>query len=397
MLRIWRRHKRQCPARQSCRCRKKRSECHCCRCPLWLEGRLGTSRVRKSLDTGDWSKADRKRWEIENEWEKKGLVLSRSEPEPMTLVQIWGRFLADLEARQLHASTVRKYRLLFRQMKEFAERRGLRFLSEFNLDTLSRFRGEWHDGPRSSGKKLERLRCFFRFAQQRRWVSDNPASNLKAPKVSLRPTLPFTHDEMLRILAALDTYRDKTAINGRQNARRLRGLVLLLRYSAMRIGDAVRLSADHISGNRLFLYTQKTGVAVSTVLPDFVVRALDAMPRAVGDYFFWSGSGQLESAVRSWQTRLRKLFELAKVPNGHAHRFRDTFAVELLLGGVPLERVSVLLGHQSIRITEKHYSPWVHSRQQQLEADLERVWSQDPVALSEAAGTRRAHGKERVQ
>ena len=28
---------------------------------------------------------------------------------------------------------------------------------------------------------------------------------------------------------------------------------------------------------------------------------------------------------------------------GHAHRFRDTFAVELLLASVPLERVSVLL------------------------------------------------------
>src|SRR6266576_1997264 len=60
--------------------------------------------------------------------------------------------------------------------------------------------------------------------------------------------------------------------------------------------------------------------------------------------------------VRSWQTRLRKLFKLANVPNGHAHRFRDTFAVELLLAGVPIERVSILLGHQSVRITEKHYA-----------------------------------------
>jgi site-specific recombinase XerD len=33
--------------------------------------------------------------------------------------------------------------------------------------------------------------------------------------------------------------------------------------------------------------------------------------------------------------------------------FRDTMAVELLLAGVPIERVSVLLGHQSVRVTEK--------------------------------------------
>lgn len=58
----------------------------------------------------------------------------------------------------------------------------------------------------------------------------------------------------------------------------------------------------------------------------------------------------------------RKLFRLAKVNNGHAHRFRDTFAVELLLAGVPIERVSILLGHQSIKITERHYSLWTRPR-----------------------------------
>jgi hypothetical protein len=36
------------------------------------------------------------------------------------------------------------------------------------------------------------------------------------------------------------------------------------------------------------------------------------------------------------------------VQGGHAHRFRDTFATELLLTGVPLERISILLGHHSI-------------------------------------------------
>jgi len=56
---------------------------------------------------------------------------------------------------------------------------------------------------------------------------------------------------------------------------------------------------------------------------------------------------------------------LAGVPDGHAHRFRDTFSVGLLLAGVPIERVSILLGHQGVRITEKHYAPWVRERQEQ--------------------------------
>jgi integrase/recombinase XerD len=145
----------------------------------------------------------------------------------------------------------------------------------------------------------------------------------------------------------------------------------------------------------VFSFThKKTSVPVNTILPDFVVAALEATPKVNEKYFFWSGVGKLDSAVRSWQTRLRKLFELAKIPGGHAHRFRDTFAVELLLTGAPIEGVSVLLGHQSIRITEKHYAPWVRSRQEQLEADLESAWKQDPLVLLEMKGTPEVHRKQ---
>ena len=60
------------------------------------------------------------------------------------------------------------------------------------------------------------------------------------------------------------------------------------------------------------------------------------------------------TAVGIWQRSLHTLFSLAEIQGRHPHCFRDTFAVELLISGVPLERISVLLGHQSVRVTEKH-------------------------------------------
>ena len=126
---------------------------------------------------------------------------------------------------------------------------------------------------------------------------------------------------------------------------------------------------NRVEGNKLLLHTEKTGVPVYCILPDMVIKAMDAAPHSSLRYFFWTGKSTVRSAKGKWQRRLQRLFELAKVPNGHAHRFRDTFSVELLLAGVPIERVSILLGHQSVRITEKHYAPWVRSRQGQLEAD----------------------------
>jgi integrase len=165
--------------------------------------------------------------------------------------------------------------------------------------------------------------------------------------------------------------------------------VLLLRYSGLRIGDAVALSRDRIADGRLFLFTAKTGTPVYCPLPDSVLMALEASPRTCGKYFSWTGAGKLKSAVEDWQRSLGKLFELAKVPDGHAHRFRRTFAVELLLAGVPMGRVSVVLGHSSARVTEKHYAAWVRARLEQLEADVRRTWLTDRGAFEDR---REVHG-----
>jgi integrase len=72
---------------------------------------------------------------------------------------------------------------------------------------------------------------------------------------------------------------------------------------------------------------------------------------------------------------MKAVFDSVVILDGHAHRFRDTFAVSLLQAGVPMERVSVLLGQSSIKVTERYYSPWVRARQEQLEADVRRSWA----------------------
>jgi len=150
--------------------------------------------------------------------------------------------------------------------------------------------------------------------------------------------------------------------------------MLLLRYSGLRIGDAVTLERSRIAGDKLFLYTAKTGTPVYVPLPDFVLAALEAVPRISGRFFFWTGESKIDSATGDWQRTLKGVFEQVGIPDGYAHRFRNTFAVGLLQAGVPMERVSVLLGHSSIKVTERHYSPWVRARQEQLEADVRRTW-----------------------
>jgi integrase len=216
--------------------------------------------------------------------------------------------------------------------------------------------------PRGCG---QRTSARLRFGAQWRMLI------LKSPKITAHPTLPFSREEVIRTLAAVETFGEP----GSMNRRRMKALVLLLRHSGLRIGDAVTLSSERLDGDKLFLYTSKAGTPVYCPLPPFAVTALEAALAPNQRFYFWSGNGKVKTIITDWQAKLKTLFEGARIPSGHAHRFRDTIATELLLAGVPLERVSILLGHSSIRITERHYSPWVRARQEQLERDVRATWA----------------------
>src|SRR6516225_7003352 len=141
MLTLYRRHLKDCAHRSEGRKYRR------CRCPIWVDGLLAGRDIRKSLDTVNWEKAQ----DIVREMEATG-----TEPkpvgEPMTLHDAGERFIVDAKTRQLGEGTIYKYQRMFKQIEDFAARRGLRYLKELDLPMLDEFRSAWNDGPRSSAK-----------------------------------------------------------------------------------------------------------------------------------------------------------------------------------------------------------------------------------------------------
>jgi len=390
MLQLYRRHVKSCRfwTGKSTNGNRRNNNC---RCPVWVDGYLAGVRVNKSLDLRNWSSAS----EIIRDWEIARTVQQEARA-GIPMREACDAFMADVEAQRLSESSLKKYRVLLinqhgpeerkkfsPSLLQFCAEGGLQFTTQITLPELTRFRSQWKDGPISGGKKLERLRAVGHFFVDRGWWSENLALKLKRPKVKDAPTMPYTRDEMSALLAACEKYTDWHGHVGQENAFRLRAFILFARYSALRIGDAASCAVDRLSDNHLFLYTQKTGVPVYIPLPPFVVDALNACPRKSEQYWFWTGVGSKDTLSGNWRRAFRRLCEIAGVRDGHPHRFRDTLAVELLLEGVPIERVSVLLAHSSVKVTERHYAPWVQARQAQLEADVARVWRNDPIAQAE--------------
>jgi integrase len=266
-----------------------------------------------------------------------------------------------------------KYRLLFQRLQTFAQGRGLRLIKELSVEALREFRITWPLRNTAACKTLEELRAFFGFCQDSGWVASNPAKSLKPPRCTDAPTEPFTDDEVKKILAACAVHSESAG----KGMREMETFVEVMLYTGLRIRDSVTLRRDCVAEGKLRLRTEKTGTVVCCPLPPSLIEKLEAIRGTSSQYFFWSGTSNPKSRVGNFQRSLKKLFRLAGVSGGHAHRFRHTFAKRLLMKGVPPDRVAILMGHRNPSITLKHYAAWVKDRQDQLESDVRRAWREE--------------------
>ncbi|MCL2659671.1 MAG: site-specific integrase [Acidobacteriaceae bacterium] len=374
-------------------CTEKNPAYRRCKCPKWIQGTTDSGEfIRRSAKTRSWEKAEKLARSLEESLNGGTAVpppFAVPPPDPnanrVTIDHAVETYLADAVSRGLTKRTVGKLRVLAeKQLLKWAKGESLTYLDEFTTDNLTLFRNTWADGPLSRSKKHDRMIGFFKFCIDHKWIQENPAKPMGKVKVKQVPTDYFPPDEFAKIIDATYAYRPKGDSEYRHQSIRIRTLILLMRWSGLRISDAVTLERSRLIGDDVLLYQAKTGTPVYVPLPPQVAEALRSVPpghKPNPGYFFWSGNGDRESAVKDWQRSLRRVFKIANITKADGTKkrcfpqmFRDTFAIELLLSGVPIDQVSVLLGHSSVKITEKHYAPWVKARQDQLEASVQKSW-----------------------
>ncbi|MEK7752189.1 MAG: tyrosine-type recombinase/integrase, partial [Acidobacteriota bacterium] len=353
MLNLYRRHADGCPHTDQ--------NYMGCNCPIWCYGVLNGRHVRRSVGTRDMGRAAKRidAWEIS----------AAAGGGPMrTIGEAIESYLGDCRARKLAESTARSYSKTLEHLKTFCDGAGVHNIQEVDLGLFTDFRAARPVAASTSGKELETLRAFCAFATERKWLAENYARKLAPPKEGGPPTLPFDRDEVDAILAACGKIEDDNPHTLGRTQARARALCLVLLYSGLRISDAIKLarkSVDLATG-KLLLRVMKTGAPLYVRLGQPAIEALADLPPD-GGYFFWTGEGKLATAVGNARRTISRLLAIARV-KGHPHRFRDTFSVSLLEKGEDLRTVQLLLGHTSIKTTERHYAPFVQSFQRILDA-----------------------------
>jgi integrase/recombinase XerD len=295
-----------------------------------------------------------------------------------------GLWIAGFKRQSL--STAKTYRTAVKKVSKWAANEGITLLREVTAAHLYKWRAEWslesprmedRMGPTSQNQFLTRLKSFFRWAYELEHISKDPSKSLKSIQANPKQTMPLTPEQFDQVIAATERYDDRRRDQDRFGTE-LRALCLTMRWSGLRITDALMLPRTALTGNSLSLTTLKTKEDTLPVLPDHAVAALTAIRPRQGvhaGYFFWSKASSHLVLGKQWAARIKRLNRHLNLTDDHgepmifhSHMLRDTYAVELLLAGVPIETVSKMLTHKSVRVTERHYAPWVKSRQKQLQA-----------------------------
>lgn len=349
-----------------------------CNCRKHFRWTQNGKQHRRKANTRSWTEAEEQKRRLEDQLA--GRVPSVATNEARTLTEAIDVFKADKKNQGITDDVLNKYARELDRLRVFAESRSAFTVAGLSRELLIDYHAEWETlYPSSNTRQMvqARLKNFLRFCYDNKWLERVP--RLSSIKTEEAPTLPLSSSEYAKLLKTIPkSFLDST------KAARVRALIQLMRFSGLAIRDAVTLRRDELIRDqakklfRIVTARQKTGTHVSVPIPDDVAKGLLGVFNGNPVYIFWTGNGEERTAVSHWQDDFRKLFKDAGITsegNMISHRLRDTFAVDLLEQGVPLEEVSKLLGHESIKTTERSYAKWVKGRQDRLDSLVTATWA----------------------
>jgi len=350
-----------------------------CNCRKHFRWTQNGTQYRRKAGTRSWNEAEEIKRQLQDQLAGR-TPEQRPEDNVRTLQEGIRVFLDDKKVQGVTPGVLGKYTRELDRLQMYCEHQGVFTVQGITRELLTGFCATWEAAYPSSytrSKVRERLRSFLRYCFEAQWLERIPA--LPKVKVEEPPTLPLSAAEYKRLLDAV-----YGQIADRAQADRVHALFQLMRWSGLAIRDALTLERSEIRHDkekglyRIVTARQKTGTHVSVPIPLDVAKELLAVTNGNERYVFWSGTGSEESITKNWaKYYIAPVFKAAKLSGkGHmmSHRLRDTFAVDLLQKGVPMEEVSKLLGHESIKTTERHYARWVKGRQDRLDSLVVGTW-----------------------
>lgn len=223
------------------------------------------------------------------------------------------------------------------------------------------------------------LSSAYEYAIENSYIKDNPVLKSRMPSFahSIKSDVPEYSAEQVR----------KLLLFAKENDSHIYIFLLLALYTGLRKGELLALTWDDVDYDKKLLRVNKSrtgsrkAITAQITTPktessnrkiplnDTVLEALKAEKKRQDEYSAMLGNGYDKSSSFIIRTVLGKpyvnlsainrvvnrLTEKAGLPHCTIHGFRHSVASILDNNGVPIQDISVLLGHESVQTTERIY------------------------------------------
>ena len=269
------------------------------------------------------------------------MLLKRSDP---LLSETIEAFLIDGKARRLSPRTLESYRFhLGRFTTWHAEQWPTAPISSVDAHTLRAYLAGQHDkglSPWTVHGSARVLRTFWRWCAAEDLVQVNPMARVKMPKLPKAILPAFTTEDIDRLLAACQTYRD-------------RALIFFLIDTGVRRAELAGLTGADVDTQARHARVRE-GKGGKDRVVFFGVQTQRAMVRYYLEHKPAPDERVFGLSSEGLRTQLKRIGKRAGVDHCNPHTFRRTCALWSLRAGMDIHRLARMLGHADIQVLRSY-------------------------------------------
>ena len=263
------------------------------------------------------------------------------------------------EEKKMSDNTKQAYLRDLKNFQTFILKRGLSGYEEASNAEIVAWLVELKASGRSKAtvnRKLASLRSFYHYLEKEKRIQENPAENIKPPKVSKKEIEYLSIEEMERLLAVPD---DST-----MKGKRDRAILELLYATGIRASELIEMKLEDMNLRMGFVKCSgehgkariiPVGRLARKVMEDYV---LDVRPVFLKenqtDALFVNYAGRAFTRQGLWKV-LKQYGEEAGLELPLTPQIiRNSFAVHMLQNGADIRSLQELMGHEEISATQAY-------------------------------------------
>lgn len=268
----------------------------------------------------------------------------------LELLQAYNYYV-ELRKNNVRPDTISSYKSHLIPMIDYFKAHNVFETSQLNQEIIDKFiTFELAKGVKNItiNKRIKMLKAMLRILHETELIDEVSFkySNLKETKPKIE------------VISEIDITKILTRINELKISHQL--IIYLLISTGIRRNEIVHIKTCNINlkDKSIYLDFTKTGnprfIYILDLYIDLIKKQMDNLKNSDNPYFFQnpSGTDHLDKiSITSMLTKLKKDFDLDIVSS---HKFRHLYATSLLKNGADIYTVKELLGHASLKMTQRY-------------------------------------------